>query len=94
MLKYKRQKNAQNMLKVNGQGHLIDVLGIYTLFYLLFVCHTANFGPLLRDSPTYPMLITALLKIWPDGHREPRNKNGSLSSAECLVELEPGTFKF
>ena len=40
------------------------------------------------------MLITCVLHIWPEGHREPRNKVGSLSPAERLVGFEPGTFRF
>ena len=40
------------------------------------------------------MLITCILHIRPEGHREPRNQVGSLSPAERLVGFEPGTFRF
>ena len=30
----------------------------------------------------------------PEGHREPRNEDGSLSPANHLMGLEPGTFRF
>ena len=40
------------------------------------------------------MLITAYVRIRPEGHREPRNEVGSLSPAERLAGFEPGTFRF
>ena len=40
------------------------------------------------------MLITCVLHIWPEGHREPRNEVGSLSPAERIEGFEPGAFRF
>ena len=40
------------------------------------------------------MLITVFYLFRAEGHREPRNKVGSLSPAERLAEFEPGTFQF
>ena len=37
------------------------------------------------------MLITCVLHIRHEGHREPRNEVGSLSRTERLVGFEPGT---
>ena len=65
------------------------------LFELLFGCPTANYGPLLMRQPlTHSMLITFVLRIRPKGHRESRNKVGSLNPTERLVGLEPRTFQF
>ena len=61
-----------------------------------FNCHSAAPRPTLGhsqgDSLTNPMLITALFRL--KGHREPRSEDGSLSPAERLVGIEPGTFPF
>ena len=46
------------------------------------------------DSLTNPILITAIVHIRPEGHREPRNEFESLSPAERLVGFEPGTLRF
>ena len=46
------------------------------------------------DTLTNPMLITVYVHIWPEGHREPRNKVGSLSLAEHPTGFELGTFRF
>ena len=40
------------------------------------------------------VLITAFVQVRPEGHREPRNKVGSLSPAECLAGFQPRTFWF
>ena len=40
------------------------------------------------------MLITCVLLIRPEGHREPRNEIGSLIPAERLMGFEPGIFRF
>ena len=40
------------------------------------------------------MLITCVLHIRPEGHREPRRKVGCLSLAERLGGFESGTFRF
>ena len=45
-------------------------------------------------SLTHPMLVTCVLHIRSEGHREPRNEVGSLSPAERLVGFEPGTIRF
>ena len=46
------------------------------------------------DSLTNLMLITWIYWFWPKGHREPCNKVGSLSPAECLMGFKPETFWF
>ena len=46
------------------------------------------------DSLNNPMLIAVFVQFRPTGYREPRNEVGSLSLAECLLGLEPGTFWF
>ena len=61
---------------------------------MLFGCSTANFGPLSRGQPQSPDVNHCILHFRPEGHREPRNKVGSLSLAERLVGIEPGTFQF
>ena len=38
------------------------------------------------------MLIIMFLQFYPEVHREPHNKVGSLSPADPLVGFEPGTF--
>ena len=63
-------------------------------FWFFFLnCYLAVPRPTLGhsqgDSLTNPMLITAFVHIRPEGHREPRNKVGSLSPAERLVGFEP-----
>ena len=63
-------------------------------FYLLFGCPTANFGPLSRGQPHSPNVNHCSIHFQPQGHREPRNKVGSLSPAEHLVGFEPRTFRF
>ena len=45
-------------------------------------------------SLTRPMLITCILHIRPEGHREPHNEAGSISPTERLVGFEPGIFRF
>ena len=45
-------------------------------------------------SLTYLKLISCVLRIQREGHREPRNKVGFFSPAERLVGFEPGTFQF
>ena len=45
-------------------------------------------------SLTHPMLITAFLHIWPEGHREPCDEVGSLSPVERIVGFKPVTFRF
>ena len=69
------------------------------LLFIFFNCYLAAPRPTLGhyqgDSLTHPMLIIAFfLHFQPEGHREPRNKVGSLSPAERLVGFELGTFQF
>ena len=68
------------------------------IFYFFFNCYLAvpqpTLGHFRGDSLPNPMLITALLLIQPEGHREPRSEVGSLSPAKRLVGFEPGTFRF
>ena len=58
------------------------------------VAPQSTLGHYRGGSLTHPMLITCVLHIWPEGHREPRNEVGSLSPAEHIVGFEPGTFRF
>ena len=65
--------------------------------YLLFGYPTSKFGLFLNgegDSLTQPMLITAFVKLRPEGYQERCNKVRSLSPAERLVEFEPSTLWF
>ena len=63
-----------------------------------FNCYLAAPRPTLGHyrggSLTPPMLITCVLHIRPEGHREPRRKVGCLSLAERLGGFESGTFRF
>ena len=64
------------------------------IYYVLFGCPMANFGPLLRAQSPRPILITAFMSSYPKSHWEPPNKIGFLNPAKRLVELEPGIFWF
>ena len=65
------------------------------IYYVLFGCPTANFGPLPRAQPHSPNLNHSVyVSFLPKGHWKPHNKIGSLNPAEHLVEFEPGTFRF
>ena len=64
---------------------------IYLFNFFLDAPHP-TLGHCQRESLTHPMLITAFLQCRPEGHQEPRNKVGSLSPVECLVEFEPEPF--
>ena len=44
-------------------------------------------GHSLRDNLINPMVITAFVQFRPEGHWDPRNEFGSLSSAEGQVGL-------
>ena len=46
------------------------------------------------DSLNNLIRITAFVQVWPEGVRESRNGVGPLSQIECLVEFEPGIFRF
>ena len=65
---------------------------------IFFNCYLALPQPNLShsrcDSLTTPMLITAFVQFRPEDHRETHNEVGSLSPAEDLVGIEPGTFRF
>ena len=61
-------------------------------------CHLAVTRPTLGHSRggslIKPMLITALVQLWPENHREHRNGVGSLSPAERQVGFELRTSRF
>ena len=63
-----------------------------------FICYLAVPRPTLDDfqgdSITNLMLITVLLHVRPECHREPRNEVGSLSPVKLLAGFELGTFRF
>ena len=63
------------------------------LFFLTAIL-LPHFGLLSRGQPHSPDVNHCVLHFRPEGHREPRSEVGSLSPAECLVEFEPGTFRF
>ena len=71
---------------------------IYILYIYIFNCYLAAPRPTLGHyrggSLTQPMLITCVLHIRPEGHREVNNEVGSLRLAQCLVGFELGTFQF
>lgn len=48
----------------------------------------------MGNSLTHLMLLTALVKFQPKGHREPRTEVGSFSPTKQLVGFEPDTFQF
>ena len=70
----------------------------YSMDILFSNCYLAAPRPTLGHyqggSFTHPMLMTCILHIRTEGHREPRSEVGSLSPAERLVGFEPGTFRF
>ena len=45
-------------------------------------------------APPWPTLGHYWVDSRPEGNRESRNEDGSISPAEHLVEVEPATFKF
>ena len=49
----------------------------------------STLGHYRGGSLTHPTLITCILHIRPEGHREPRSEVGSLSPAERLVLPKP-----
>ena len=69
----------------------------YYLFFF-FNCYLAAPRPTLGHyrggSLTHPILITSVLNIRPEVHRELLSGVGSLSPAERLVGFEPETFRF
>ena len=71
---------------------------IYIIYIYIFNCYLAAPRPTLGHyrggSLTQPMLITCVLHIRPEGHREVNNEVGSLRLAQCLVGFELGTFQF
>ena len=67
---------------------------LFSMYYLVFGCPNANFGPLPSRQPhsSSDELLSNqwnTIKFWPEFHREPCDKVGSLSRAEPLVEFEP-----
>ena len=78
-----RQRETQNQF----------VLHIATkLFFLSAPRPTLTHGR--EENLTHPILITAIVKFRAEGHREPRNKFGSLSQVEGPVEFKAGIFRF
>ena len=77
---------------------IYNIYNIYIYLYLYIYVNRylaaprPTLGHYRGGSLTHPMLITCVLHIRPEGHREPRNEVGSLSPAERLVGFEPGTF--
>ena len=64
------------------------------LFFMLFDCPTANFGPLWSGQPLSPYVNHCFfVDFWPEGHREPRNEVEFLSPAERLAGIEPETVR-
>ena len=65
---------------------------------IFFSCYLAVPRPTLGhsqgDSLTNLILITAFVHVRPEGHWEPGNKVGSLSSDKYLAGFELGTFEF
>ena len=68
--------------------------GLQEFFYCYLAAPWPTLGHYREDSLAHSMLITALFTFRPEGHREPRNKVGSLRMAEPLVGFEQGTFQF
>ena len=76
--------------------YLLKKIKMRTQFF--FNCYLAGprptSGHYRGDTLTHPMLITCILHIRPEGHREPHGEVGSLSPAERLAGFEPRTFRF
>ena len=66
---------------------------IFTFFYLLLGCLTANFEPLLRgQQPHSPDVIHCFFfNFRTEDLQEPRNEVEPLSPVKCLAEFELGT---
>ena len=68
-----------------------------TIWVIFKSLYRSNFMPTLDhyrgNSFSNPMSITVFLLLWPKGYQEPHNEVGSLSHAECLVEIKTGTFQ-
>ena len=65
------------------------------IYYVLFGCPSANFGPLPRAQPYSPNLHHSIyVKFQPKSHWELPNKIGFLNPAKRLVNFQPGTFWF
>ena len=80
----------------NFKNVYFDWFLLCEVYIYFFNCYLAVPRPTFGHSQgdVNPMLITAFVHVQPKGHREPRNKVGSLSPAERLVGFEPGTFRF
>ena len=76
------------LIKKKLLSQFLSNIQVILFFYLVFGCPTVNFGPLLVDSHTHLMLVTAFVKFWPKGHQKSHNDAGSLSWAKCLVGFE------
>ena len=51
-------------------GFFKSFSNLYTVFYLLFGCHTANYGPLLREQPHSPYVNHCVIQV--SDQRPPR----------------------
>ena len=58
-----------------------------TFFNIYLAAQQPTLGHYQEDSLTHPLLITAFLQFWPEGHQEPCNKVGSLSPTKHLMSL-------
>ena len=92
------QSSIYNFFRSFERTSLSQNLIFSLTFFFFFNCYLAIPQPILGhsqgDSLTSLMLITAFVQVRPKGHQEPCNEVGSLSSTECLVGFEPGTFRF
>ena len=96
---YVWEADFHSLILLTDSNHLIkDNIQFSCKCYVFFNCHLAapraTLGHYRGGSLTHPMLNTCVLRIRPEGHREPCNEDGSLSPAERLVGFEPGTFRF
>ena len=57
----------------------------WIFFNYYFATPRPTLGSYLGRSLIYPMLITAFLHIWREGHREPRNEVGSLRILPLVI---------
>lgn len=71
-----------------------NVKDSFGLFIIHMVAPRPKLGDCQRNSLTYSMLITHLLRIRLEGHRQPRKKVESLSSTEGTIGFESKTFRF
>ena len=89
-----RYFEGKNDLQIGYKSYSVLLFCFVLLF---FNCYLAVPRPTLGHywgTASLTQCNHCVLHFWPEGHREPRNKVGSLSPAKCLMGFEPGTLRF